>query len=102
MQRLAVTPVSFTPARTSLLGALVCAGLLIGCKDASEPVAPRSVDAATLEPVFTLGSGSSSTLLGRATFSDPSDPVLKVKRITDKWQMELKAMPGFDLAIQTI
>ena len=101
MQRVSLTPVPFTP-RTSILGALFCAAFLTGCKDASDPVAPRSVNAPTSGPVFTLGSGSSSTLLGRATFSDPSDPVFKVKRITGNWHMEVKATPGFDLAIQTI
>jgi hypothetical protein len=101
MQRFSLTPVPFTPTRTSILGALACAALLTACKDANEPVGPRSVKAPT-SPVFTLGSGSSSTLLGRATFSDPSDPVFKVKRITGDWHMEVKAKPGFDLAIQTI
>jgi hypothetical protein len=89
-------------ARTTILGAVVCAALLIGCKDATKPVAPHSTAVAPSQPVFTLGSGTSSTLLGRANFSDPSDPVLKVKRITGDWHMELKATPGFDLAIQTI
>jgi hypothetical protein len=41
-------------------------------------------------------------LLGRATFSDPSDPVFKVKRITGDWHMEVKSKPAFDLAVQTI
>src|SRR5829696_9255257 len=36
MQRPGLTP--FTLARTSILGAVVCAALLIGCKAASEPV----------------------------------------------------------------
>jgi hypothetical protein len=49
-----------------------------------------------------MGSGSSSVLLGRATFSDPADPVFKVKRITGDWQMEIKSKPAFDIAIQTI
>ena len=88
--------------RAFILGAAASAGLLAGCRETSEPVAPQSKDVGSLEPAYTLGSGSSSVLLGRANFSDPSDPVLKVKRITDKWHMELKSTPGFDLAIQTI
>jgi len=40
-----------------------------------------------ISPSMTMGSGSSSVLLGRATFSDPADPVFKVKRITGDWQM---------------
>ena len=102
MQRPSLAPVPFTPTRTSLLGALACAALLTGCQDASEPETSRSVNAPTSRPVFTVGSGSSSTLLGRASFSDPSDPEFKVKRITGAWHMELKSKPGFDLAIQTI
>lgn len=102
MHRLILTPVSFTPARTSIVGALVCAAFLTGCKDASEPVAPLTSDRVPSSPVYTTGSGSASTLLGRANFSDPSDPVLKVKRMTGDWHMELKSKPGFDLAVQTI
>jgi len=55
-----------------------------------------------ISPSMTMGSGSSSVLLGRATFSDPADPVFKVKRITGDWQMEIKSKPAFDIAIQTI
>ena len=102
MQRLNLKAVPFTPARTSIFGALIGAALLTGCKDASEPVAPTTSDRVPSSPVYTLGSGSSSVLLGRANFSDPSDPVFKVKRITGDWHMELKAKPGFDLAVQTI
>jgi len=92
----------FSLERVSVFAALACSQLLIACRNAVEPVAPASTIEAPSQPVFTLGSGSSSTLLGRANFSDPKDPVFKVKRITGKWHMELKATPGFDLAIQTI
>ena len=80
----------------------VCAALITSCRDASEPVAPRARDLSTAQPAMTMGSGSSSTLLGRATFSDPADPVFKVKRITGDWQMEIKSKPAFDIAVQTI
>lgn len=103
MQRLGNTPVPFTLARTSIFGALICSALLTGCKDASEPAAPLgSGRAVPSSPSYTAGSGSSSVLLGRANFSDPKDPNFKVKRITGDWQMELKAKPSFDLAVQTI
>lgn len=49
-----------------------------------------------------MGSGSVSTPLGRATFSDPSDPNFKVKRITGDWHVEIKAKPAFDIAVQSI
>ena len=73
-----------------------------GCKDTSDTVAPRSLDVPDVNPAFTASVGTTSTLLGRATFVDPSDPVLKVKRITGNWHMEVKATPGFDIAVQTI
>jgi len=93
---------SLAQIRKSMLGALISTVLAAGCKDANEPVAPRPLDPSESQPVFTLGSGSSSVLLGRATFSDPSDPVFKVKRITGNWHMEIKSTPAFDIAIQTI
>ena len=60
-------------------------------------------DAATspaLTPHFTAGSGSASTLLGRATFSQGEN--FKVKRITGDWHVEVKAHPELDLAVQQI
>jgi hypothetical protein len=71
---------------------LIAALILAGC------------DRATTEapPSFTLSSGSQSTLLGRATFEDPSDPTFKVKRISDDWHAEVKAEPNLDIAVQRI
>jgi hypothetical protein len=43
-----------------------------------------------------------STLLGRAAFGDPLDRTFKVKRISSDWQMEIKAKPAFDIAVQRI
>jgi hypothetical protein len=54
------------------------------------------------QPAYTLGSGSASTLLGRATFSDPSEDNFKVKRRTGHWQVEIKAKPALDIAVQSI
>jgi hypothetical protein len=87
---------------TFTVAAVICIAVVSSCKDSSEPVAPRSMDVSTAQPSMTMGSGSSSVLLGRATFSDPADPVFKVKRITGDWQMEIKSKPAFDIAIQTI
>jgi hypothetical protein len=53
-------------------------------------------------PSFTLSSGSQSTLLGRATFGDPSDETFKVKRISGDWHAEVKAKPNLDIAVQRI
>jgi Cupin domain len=48
----------------------------------------------------TQGSGTSSTLIGRATFEGP----FKVKRKApaDDWEVEIEAKPGLDVAVQTI
>lgn len=52
-------------------------------------------------PSFTMGSGSSSTLLGRATFSDGGE-TFKVRRMTGDWHVEVKAKPSLDIAVQSI
>ncbi len=74
--------------------------LLAACGSGDTGVAPfqREADA----PSFTVGTGSSSTLLGRATFGDPGDETFKVKRITGDWQVEVKAKPAVDIAVQSI
>jgi len=59
-----------------------------------------AVTSAPPKPEFTLGSGSTSTLLGRATFSQ--DGNFKVKRISGDWHVEVKAHPELDLAVQQI
>jgi len=76
------------------LGTIVSAG---GCDDQS-PTTPAS----TPKPQLTASSGTQSTLLGRASFGDPGQELLKIKRITGPWQVEVKAKPTFDLAVQRI
>lgn len=65
---------------------------LIGCSD--EPSAPAA--SAPFTPQFTMGSGVTRMDLGQATFD-----VKKIKRITDKWHVELKAKDGLDIAVRT-
>jgi cupin domain len=100
MRRLCTTLVLSRLSAAGLFGVLISAALLIGCK--GDSVAPRSADAAPSSALFTLGSGSTSTLLGRATFSDPRDENFKVKRITGDWHVEIKSKPAFDIAVQSI
>ena len=88
--------------RRGRVGALVLFLLLPACSNGVEPLAPRDRGPETGPPFFTTGSGSTPTLLGRATFSDPADPVFKVKRITGDWHVEVKAKPALDLAVQSI
>ena len=75
---------------------------LIACKGESNPAVTGTRDASSVDPHFTMGSGTTSTLLGRATFTDPDDQNFKVKRISGDWHVEIKSKPAFDLAVQSI
>jgi hypothetical protein len=88
--------------RSSRVGVLALVILLPACRDGNEPLAPGERDHGVTTPSFTPGSGSTSTLLGRATFSDPKDQTFKVKRITGDWHVEIKGKPAIDLAVQSI
>lgn len=88
--------------RRGRAGALALLTFVLACTSANEPLAGREQDREALVPSFTAGSGSSSTLLGRATFGDPTSRKLKVKRITGDWEIEVEAEPALDLAVQSI
>ena len=81
---------------------LIAFAYLAGCSDRKESVGPRSEGMTMGDPSFTMGSGTTSTPLGRATYSDPNDQNFDVKRITDDWHMQIKSKPAFDIAVQTI
>ena len=88
--------------RSRALLLLVAAGACSGEKESSSaqasmttPTSPTLVTAAAAVP-------SSSTLLGRATFVDPKDPTLTVKRVTGDFHVEVKAHPAMDVAMQQI
>ncbi|HUQ98585.1 MAG TPA: hypothetical protein VM166_03960 [Gemmatimonadaceae bacterium] len=95
-----VPTVSSRVRRTALARLVLAGAILTACK--SESVAPASAKSVASEPAYTLGSGSVSTLLGRGAFGDPLDRTFKVKRISGDWQMEIKAKPAFDIAVQRI
>jgi len=80
-----------------LLGAVTLGVVATACGEGDSPAAPTAP-----RPQFTASSGSSSTLLGRATFGDPLEQTFKVKRITGDWHVEVKAKPTLDLAVQRI
>jgi hypothetical protein len=61
MHGLKVTQFPFTQARTSILGALACAALMTGCKDARELVAPPSTDRTTSPGPLTPGAHPTNT-----------------------------------------
>ena len=83
-----------------VLVAIGLSAVLVNCDEVA-PTAARA-SAAPPRPAFTASSGSTSTLLGRATFADPADPNFKVKRIEGSWHTEVKAHPNLDLAVQQI
>jgi hypothetical protein len=72
---------------------LSLATLFAACSDRGDPVTSPG-----LTPHFTAGSGSMSTLLGRATFAEG----FKVKRKTGDWEVEIEAEPALDVAVQQI
>ncbi len=75
--------------------ALAIAALLSACDQGGPTATPYG---GGTSPEFTLASGSSSTLLGRATFAEGFD----VKRKTDDWQLQIKAKDPTDVAVQRI
>jgi quercetin dioxygenase-like cupin family protein len=85
---------------TILLSATVVA-MLAACDQSSSPAAPTAAQTGA-KPEHTMGSGTQSTLLGRASFGDASEETFKVKRITGDWHVEVKAKPTLDLAVQRI
>jgi quercetin dioxygenase-like cupin family protein len=87
--------------RHGRLAALALVSVVPACSSSNEPLAARQGEMETPTPVFTMGSGSKSTLLGRAKFSD-SGETFKVKRLTGDWHVEIKSKPAFDLAVQSI
>lgn len=81
--------------RVRCLAPLGLTALALACSDSDTPVSPPGPG-----PLLTMGSGTSSTLLGRATFGDGQN--LKVKRISGDWHVEVKAHRELDVAVQQI
>ena len=88
--------------RRTAVGALALMTFSSACRNGNEPLPGDERDRAPGPTSFTAGSGSTSTLLGRATFGDPADQTFKVKRLTGDWHVEIKAKPALDLAVQSI
>lgn len=84
------------PATITRLGGITLLALLAACQDGDSRSGPTAAPESA--PQLTLGSGSQSTLLGRATFADP----FKVKRTTGEWEVEVEAPNPMDVAVQNI
>ena len=78
-------------ATAKVLTSLAVAAVLVACKDAGSP-------ASATAPRLTVGAGSQSTLIGRATFAE----AFKVKRETGEWEIEVEAGALTDIAVQSI
>jgi Cupin domain len=88
-----------------LAGAMVVAGVFAACRNGRDAIGPRESAGATYDPsdpMSTMGTGTASTPLGRATFSDPHDQTFKVMRKTGDWDVDIKSKPAVDVAIQSI
>jgi hypothetical protein len=81
------------PSLAKWFAPLAVATLFSACSDDG-----HSGTAPPTTPRFTAGSGSQSTLLGRATFAEG----FKVKRKTGDWEVEVEAEPALDVAVQQI
>jgi len=84
------------------VGALSLAFSLAACTDRTDAVGPRAHDRAPQTPSSTLGSGSMSTLLGRATFGDPAGPFEIIRTSGTHWSVDIKSSSDFDIAVQSI
>ncbi|MGI9044869.1 MAG: hypothetical protein ACR2GK_12230 [Gemmatimonadaceae bacterium] len=83
---------------TTLLGSIGLAVFLVACQDPERIVSPADGPTPPATPRFTEGSGSRSTLIGRATFAEG----FKVKRKTGDWEVDIKAKDPLDVAVQSI
>jgi hypothetical protein len=95
--------------RRHLLAVVLLGAPLVACTDAEKPFEPAAATPAVPMTTdahddmhFTVGSGSSSTPLGRATFTTPGEQTFKVKRMEGDWHVEVKALRGLDVAVQSI
>ncbi|HET7693373.1 MAG TPA: cupin domain-containing protein [Gemmatimonadota bacterium] len=80
--------------RAALFGTLILGGML-GCEETTAPTTPPTIEST---PRFTMGSGTTSTLVGRGSFV----PGFKVKRESNGWEAEVEVKPDLDVAVQTI
>ncbi len=88
-------------ASSNRIGHVLAAALIAGCANDKDAVSPRLGGRLPGTASFSAGAGSTSTLLGRATFTDGT-PNFKVKRMTGDWHVEVQATHALDLAVQSI
>jgi len=91
-----VKPISHDTTCTVSVTVLFAIALLAlsACDGVERPVAPTATPDA---PRFTIGSGSTPTFIGQATFPDLD----KIKRVTKDWQVEVKAKGGLEMLVHS-
>lgn len=88
--------------KLSFVGALMVGAVLTACKADGDPLATRNVSPGRNLPEMTMGSGTTSTPLGRATFGDPTKEQFRITRKTGEWSIDMRSSPQFDVAVQSI
>ena len=91
----------------SAIGILAVAVVFVACNTDRKTVGLREPDAAgsmsaPTDANMTMGTGTASTPLGRATFGDPKHQKINIKRKTGDWDIQIKSKPAFDIAVQSI
>ena len=80
------------------LGAALSVTLvLVSCDEADQTLAPTTSHHSNISPQFTMGSGTTSTLIGQGTHND-------VKKLTDRsrdWDFTLKAKDGMEVIVRS-
>jgi hypothetical protein len=84
-------PAAIRAAAMTTLGTITLFAFVLACQDGQSAASPTS-------PHFTMGSGTQSTLIGRATFAER----FNVRRKTGQWQLRIHAKDPLDVAVQTI
>lgn len=89
---------SYVPRTTSTLMAMSLIAVISACSEPGRATAPSHDNISSAEPTYTLGSGLSGPLLGRAS----SPEGLKLKRKNGKWEFDMNVKDPFDLAVQSL
>jgi hypothetical protein len=82
-------------AKTVLLGTLTLAVLLSACEDAGSSV--TSSASHSMRPEFTMGSGTTSTLIGQGTHDD----IKMLTRRSREWDFSLRAKDGLEVIVRS-
>src|SRR4029078_167638 len=92
----------------SIFGIFAVAAVFAACNTDRKtgPREPGAIQTGALsaptDAHMTMGTATTSTLLGRASFSDPDNQTFNIKRKTGDWDVQIKSKPAFDIAVHSI